>query len=369
LRYIWQHIEHIISAYNGGLPLTHFLKNYFRLHPKLGSRDRRILSEMSYCWYRCSKGLSLSLSFEEKLRACLKICNATGKHIQAFLPEDFQQPPVFHLEQIFDYPIALSAGITKEDWLDSMLQQPRLFIRVRKDKQLIERILQEREISYEFETETCISLPNGTAIDKMLPEEAYVVQDASSQETGRYFNPEKGEYWYDACSGAGGKSLLLKDMEPAIKLTVSDKRDTIIRNLESRFKAYKHNLPATHMIDVADKKQLADSLGRQRFDHIICDVPCSGSGTWARTPEQLYYFEEATMNSLPALQKSIAVNTSAYLKPGGKLFYITCSVFETENENVVKGILKETGLKLTEQRLINGIGRQADSMFITVLKA
>ncbi len=367
MRYIWQHIETIINTYNGSMPLTHFLKNYLKQHPKLGSRDRRILSEMAYCWFRVSKGSSMSLDFEEKMRACLKVCGASAKNIEQFYPVGSSDDHVFHIGQIFDHPYELSEGITREEWLDSMLQQPKLFIRVRKDKQKIIDLLNEHDIAHEFITDTCISLPNGAAIDKILPEESYVVQDRSSQATGDHFKPKKGESWYDSCSGAGGKSLLLKDLESAIKLTVSDIRDTILHNLHKRFKLYKHNPPASHVVDVSDKRSLANTIARQRFDNIICDVPCSGSGTWARTPEQLYYFDKAVMDTLPALQKAIAVNASAYLNPGGKLFYITCSVFKAENEEVVNGILAETGMQIDEQVLVNGIKKHADSMFITVL--
>jgi 16S rRNA (cytosine967-C5)-methyltransferase len=242
-----------------------------------------------------------------------------------------------------------------------------LFIRLRRNKDEIVQALKEHEISFEFINDNCLSLPNGAPVDKVLSPDTYVVQDASSQETGTFFRPLPGQIWYDSCAGAGGKSLLLKDMEPAVKLAVSDKRDTILRNLNSRFKLYGHNLPTSHILDVNNKKQLADTLNRQRFDNIICDVPCSGSGTWARTPEQLYYFDPSILDTLPAVQKAIAVNTSAFLKPGGRLFYITCSVLEVENENVVTDIVAETSLQIEEQHLINGIKKHADSMFITVL--
>ena len=178
---------------------------------------------------------------------------------------------------------------------------------------------------------------------------------------------EKNEQWYDCCSGAGGKSLLLKDLCPGVRLTVSDKRESIIHNLQQRFRQYRFELPVAHVTDVADSAQLTRALGDKQFDHIICDAPCSGSGTWARTPEQLYFFDPATIAKFGALQQTIAVNVSRHLKKGGQLIYITCSVFEQENENVVNAIIEETGMQLVQQQIINGIGVKADNMFVAVL--
>lgn len=294
------------------------------------------------------------------------MCSADSKHILPFLPEVSSEKYPFFIDQLFDQPYVLSSGIEKREWLESMLVQPRLFIRIRKGKEKIPGILREHSIEYEQLSEICLSLPNGAAIGKILPPDYYVVQDASSQETGNFFEPRNGETWYDCCSGAGGKSLLLKDINPSVTLTVSDKRETIIRNLNSRFDLYHLKRPISHILDVADKKQVDNTLKGQSFNNIICDVPCSGSGTWARTPEQLYYFDNAILEKLPDLQKTIAVNASAHLKPGGRLFYITCSVFEIENENVVKNIVAEAGLSIQSQTPINGIKKHADSMFITV---
>jgi 16S rRNA (cytosine967-C5)-methyltransferase len=109
-------------------------------------------------------------------------------------------------------------------------------------------------------------------------------------------------------------------------------------------------------------------LANRRFDHIIADVPCSGSGTWARTPEQLYYFDAASLHSFSQRQKEIAHNALRYLRANGGTFtYITCSVFAEENERVVADILeKNSSIKLVQQKLINGVASGADSMFVAV---
>ncbi len=338
---------------------------------------------MVYSWYRCSKALPAHLPFDQRLQACLFVCDTSVPQIASFLPEKWQQKPadrderlrwlreegiVFHLDQLLSFQPLLSDGIDQSTWLSSMLRQPRLFIRIRDNKSSITKILEEHNIPYTHIANNCLSLPNGANIDKILPAAGYVVQDASSQKTGTFFHPEKNEQWWDCCSGAGGKSLLLKDLLPSVKLTVSDKRQSILHNLKERFKLYGHKLPEEQVADVSDKVALSKTLKGHVFDHIICDVPCSGSGTWARTPEQLYYFEEDFIDRFSRLQKQIASNALSYLKPGGRLIYITCSVFKAENEQMVNHLLEHNDLILQEQFLINGISNRADSMFISILR-
>lgn len=384
MRYIWQHIETIIGNYNGGLPLTHFLKNYFKLHRKLGSRDRKILSEMAYCWFRCSKALPAEMNFEERIKYCLFVCETSVPQILQFLPENLQPQKSlsineriavlkssgvdFDLDKIGLPGIGFSKSFEQETYLMSILQQPRLFIRMRKQQQQIEKQLSDHNISFNLINGHCLSLPNGAPVDKILSPDTYVVQDASSQATGTFFQPKAHELWWDCCSGAGGKSLLLKDIEPGVQLTVSDKRSSILHNLAERFKLYGYPAPTQKIVDMTDANELRRTLGNELFDNIICDVPCTGSGTWARTPEQLYFFDGQLVEEFSKRQMAIAVNASEYLKKGGRLIYITCSIFYAENEEVVDAILKETSLTLDTVQLLNGIDMHADSMFIAVFR-
>jgi 16S rRNA (cytosine967-C5)-methyltransferase len=193
------------------------------------------------------------------------------------------------------------------------------------------------------------------------------VQDISSQSTGQYFLPGKEQEWLDCCSGAGGKSLLLKFIEPKINLSVSDTRETIVRNLKDRFKQYGMPAPATFIADARDKTALIKNFGTKKFDNIICDVPCTGSGTWARTPEQLYFSKEERITEYAERQKQIAANAIEFLKPDGRLIYITCSVFKAENEEVVDSLVQEKQVTILEKKLINGLSQKADCMFIAVL--
>lgn len=370
VQYLWQHINTILETYDGTMPLVHFLKHYLRQHPKLGSRDRRMISTIAYSWYRCAKGLPSSAAEDRAtaIASCLALCGADMSQYSRLLGEPTTEEPIFDIERIFPYDIPLSAGIGREGWLRSMLTQPDLFIRLRDDGGKVMAALDKAGIIYTRIGDSCLALPNGTAADKLLPPASYVVQDASSQETGIYFNPRTGERWYDCCSGAGGKSLLLMDKKVPVALTASDKRASILHNLTERFRLYGHKPPRTIVADAGNAAEMTDKLGAATFNHIICDVPCSGSGTWARTPEQMYFFDPGAVSRFASLQYQIATNATRRLERGGSLIYITCSVFRQENEDVAGRVAEATGLSIMHMGIINGIARRSDSMFVAVLQ-
>jgi 16S rRNA (cytosine967-C5)-methyltransferase len=387
MRYIQQHIGNILESFKGEMPLGNFLKFYFKKHPILGSRDRKIISEMAYCYYRCAKGLNpIQLSLSEKINAALLLSDSNLPVLQKVLPEHLQsfygksykdnlnaltlQGISFNLKKLCSEDIELSKGIDKQNWLASMVQRPRLFIRVRKTYlHEVQSLLGKAAIPFEQLDDTCIALANGTSIEKVLHQKMYRIQDASSQKTAQYFNIKDEESCWDCCSGAGGKALLIKETAKHAHLCVSDIRKSILDNLAERFQLYGHQVPERLLLSVADVAQTKSILGKRKFDHIIADVPCSGSGTWARTPEQLYFFENAQINDFAERQKNIALNAIQYLKPGATFIYITCSVFSAENEAVVSEINKlHPEIKLIEQHLINGISMGADSMFIAVMQ-
>lgn len=365
---MWRHIQNITDTYRGDLPLTHFLKGYFRQHPILGSRDRRILSAMAYSWYRVHKGLAhAQLPYPEAMLACLTLCHAITPGMERML-QDVALPDVdrlFRPDALYDGQNALSEGISKQDWLNSMRVQPMLFVRIRHQSYVRKALAILLDNGVEGTAEgNCIALPNGAPIEKLLPADSYVVQDASSQATGRWLDAKPGQRWWDCCSGAGGKSLLLADQCSGIQLTVSDTRPSILHNLEERFRLYGHKIPTTAVADATDAYEIKEVTGGKQYDRILCDVPCTGSGTWARTPEQMYFFDPAAVADFAARQQAILNNVSKYLAQGGKLFYITCSVFAQENEEVAKN----GQLKVTNSQLINGITQRADSMYIAVLQ-
>src|SRR5690606_7324437 len=137
-----------------------------------------------------------------------------------------------------------------------------------------------------------------------------------------------GEHWWDACAGAGGKSLLLLDQSAGVNLLVSDTRRSILRNLDERFDAAGIKSYRQKIIDL--RNDTATVLGDEQFDGIILDAPCTGSGTWGRTPEMLSAFDSQAIGRFAELQRQLATRVIRHLKPGKPLIYITCSVYAEE---------------------------------------
>ena len=386
MHFILFHSEKIIATYKGELPLSHTLRNYTKQHKQLGSKDRKSIAHCVYSWFRCAKflGTSKRMLFEEQMHISLWLCKVTPlihllpAYLQATFELGISEKIKFASQNSIAIDLAIPSGfqaielsekISYASWVNSLFEQPLVFIRSIGPIETCTSLLKEAQISYEVMDTNCIAVNNASAIDSIIPKELYVIQDYSSQKTGNYFNPQNGESWLDCCCGAGGKSLLLASKKKQITHHVMDVRASSMHNLQDRFRTAKLKAPIPIIADITDAMLLKQKLSAMSFDHIICDVPCSGSGTWARTPEQFYFFNPKELSSFNAKQFIIANNSLAYLKEGGTLIYITCSIFKSENEGIIASLLQHNPkIICKEMQLINGIENKADCMFVAVLE-
>ncbi len=387
----------ILAAYKGGAPLSSALKKYFSTSTKFGSKDRKEISHLCYCYFRLGKAAA-SLDIEERILSGLflssrepnQILNELGpkwsEHVKlpvekkcsmlskGVLSDNVQCSPKgvpWTMLNVFPWEEELSEGIDHEGFCRSFFVQPDLFIRLRpgKEKVVIKK-LSDAGIDLKMITDTCLALPNTTRIDEIVELDSdAVVQDESSQRTGDFIRPRILNHnsiikIWDCCAGSGGKSIMAYDINPTIDLTVSDVRESILINLKKRFQKAGIENYKSYAVDLfSDKYQLSTI----NYQIIICDAPCTGSGTWSRTPEQLYFFDENEIERFSSLQKKIVSNVIPQLQKGGSFIYITCSVFRKENEDVVEFIKEKFHLELKQMEVLKGYDKKADSMFVAVL--
>jgi 16S rRNA (cytosine967-C5)-methyltransferase len=374
--------EQVLASYDGKLPLHRHLISYFKQNKQMGSSDRRWASRYVYSYFRLGKAL-MQLPAIERLAIADFLCNndlslitehifpAAIPHIANTVKEKVafvkSQYVAFTLEDVFPFKEELSEGIDKETFLLSLFVQPDLFIRVRETHlPAVKAKIEAAGVMVKEVSDTTLAMPNGTKLEQIIDDQRlYQVQDFSSQKTGAYFEPRPYDNWWDCCAASGGKSLLIHSLEPKVKLLVSDVRETSLGNLQERFQLAGIKDYQKKVIDLLQNND--QILHHYEFDGILLDAPCSGAGTWGRTPEMLYFFEEYKVANYTKLQKVIAENVVRFLKSGKPLIYMTCSVFKAENEDVVNDMLAKFPLKLEQMELIKGYNDKADSMFVARL--
>ena len=374
LRYAIQ----IIDTYRGESPLHLWLKDFFRLHPQMGSRDRKLLSTLVYNFYRLGQAIKTQPP-DERMLAAFFLCNDQPGDLLGYfrpdwvdktsLPLDekiafFQSTPegaAFHLTDIFPWKEELSAAIDHQAYCLSFLRQPDLFLRIRPGHETAVR--QQLAGQAEFIPPFTLRLPNNFKVDTYFtPDREIVIQDYSSQRVAGFLRSASAppEFFWDACAASGGKTILVHDLYPDMEIMVSDVRISILRNLRTRFqtagiKKY-HSFPA-------DLAKQAPPASAANADLILADVPCTGSGTWGRTPEELYFFDPEKINRYSAIQKKIVTNIAQHLVPGASLVYCTCSVFKKENEEMAALIREIVGSGPQQMENIRGYDQRADTLF------
>lgn len=186
----------------------------------------------------------------------------------------------------------------------------------------------------------CFQLNNGYFLNKLETDEKnwYYYQDKASQWACFALSAVPGDEVADVCAAPGGKSftvaqtmqnrggILACDLYPA-------KCDTIERRAEELGISVIRTAPR-------DASAPCPATLRERFDRVLCDVPCSGLGVIRRKPE-IRYKDLSEFENLPELQYRILERSAEMVKAGGVLQYSTCTLNPAENEAVAQRFLKE----------------------------
>ena len=177
------------------------------------------------------------------------------------------------------------------------------------------------------------SVTSGKAFQEGLVE----IQDEGSQLIALALDAKPGMRVVDFCAGAGGKTLAIAmgmgNKGHIVACDVSEPRlEGAIKRLR---RAGVHNAER-HLLEPGDKWVKRQA---QKFDRVLVDAPCTGTGTWRRNPDARARLSEQDLAELTVKQSEILDRAQKLVKPGGKLVYATCSVLEDENEAQIHAFL------------------------------
>jgi len=349
---LWEQIDPYVTTDQA---LTARFEGLLRQHRQFGSRDRRLYRELFYTtvrywpWITTQSGVLSELSL--KLVVWLCASTAASSPLKSALTPDWPELPQSVAARA---AAAVAQGVKSATepplpaWFraecpesfepplyDVLNQRSPLWLRLQtEDTHRVAEEFSERGWSWTVSTQ----LPSAW---KMLVEadvtttDAYQngmieIQDLGSQWVLAEVGIQPGEHWLDACAGAGGKTLqLARLVGPRGTVVAHDIRSKALDELRERSSR-------ARLTNVRVSAKPGES-----FDGVLVDTPCSGSGTWRRSPHLKWSTSRVTLATMNRFQDQILARYATFVRPGGRLVYATCSLASSENEVVVRRFLDQ----------------------------
>ncbi|WP_260580383.1 RsmB/NOP family class I SAM-dependent RNA methyltransferase [Sphingopyxis sp. PET50] len=193
----------------------------------------------------------------------------------------------------------------------------------------------------------------------------FEVQDAASQYASATLAAEPGQTIIDLCAGAGGKTLAIASLTGnAADILACDTNRARLRQLKPRAERAGAIRIETRLLNPGQEAaMLADRMGKA--DRVFVDAPCSGSGTWRRSPELRWRLSPARLDRHVADQAKLLALGADLVAPGGKLLYATCSIIAREGRDQVDEFLtRHPGWTADRDIPPQGVGRAAGGGFL-----
>lgn len=262
---------------------------------------------------------------DEKFLDKIRIVHSVGEFVSDRLTQNYDESFVEELLKAFSKtpPIYIRGNPIKTD-IDEFLPE-------------IETVNPKFEVVDEQNMILKFDSFDGIAQNKLFEKGFYSVQDLASMRAVMLLDPRKGEKIADVCSAPGGKSIfaaqLMKNEGEILSMDISEPKLNLLSKEADRLGV---NIIETSVNDASIYKYEYE----EKFDKVICDVPCSGIGVMRRKPE-IRYKKSGGMDELIRLQRLILKNSAGYLKKGGSMIYSTCTLGRQENADVVRSFLSD----------------------------
>lgn len=360
-------------------PLDGILSAHFRQARFIGSKDRQAIAELVYGilrhqgrlqwalaqsgWDGPADGRILALAFQALFGDGVFDQVLDGSRFAAPAPDAAEAALLSSLaalrEGAFEFPDAVRAELP--DWAvegfigsfgdnamreaEALITEAPVDLRVntlKTDRATALDILRRRGIEA---TATPIS-PIGIRLNRRVPlagerifkEGLVEIQDEGSQIAALLVAPEPGQQVADFCAGAGGKSLALAAlMQGKGRILASDVSEGRLRRAKTRMKRAGIDNIEPRLLSSARDKWVKKQKGK--FDRVLVDAPCSGTGAWRRNPDARW--KPMDLPKLHEEQSEILASASRLVRPGGRLIYVTCSLLASENGDRIDRFLEQ----------------------------
>jgi len=338
-------LNQIIAPYHGETPFHLYLKNTFQKNKNWGSKDRRNYRNICYTYWRNYTYLT-QLNNENLEDALLQILENPNSeclvHPYKSLKEHISPEINFSLLNVW------------------FLNNPPVYF-------LLNPKFKTDFMDFKMPFDGTIELEKDGDYSSLIADGKGIIQDISSTLSILEIVPSISDKTiWDCCAGAGGKSLALKMLGKPKSILGSDIRESILVNYAMRFQNLKIEKPKTIKIDLNNTTEISKI---EPVDFILADMPCSGSGTWRKTPENLAFFDPSGLAKISHNQFQYLDNIATKVKKGGNIYYLTCSIFENENENVINTFIqKNKNFSVVFQQYFGGPEKNADFIFGALLR-
>lgn len=176
-----------------------------------------------------------------------------------------------------------------------------------------------------------VRLPRGSAVDSLpgFEEGAWWVQDLAASLPARLLGEGHGRRVLDLCAAPGGKTL---------QLAAAGWQVTALDISKRRLDLLRQNLARTGLAATIVTANALEWKPAEPFDAILLDAPCTATGTARRHPDVLHRISERQVAEMVELQQALLARATEWLKPGGTLVYVTCSLEREEGEDIAASI-------------------------------
>lgn len=346
-------------------PADVLMKLFFRSNPKLGMRDRGLIAEGIYYALRHYASLRFAMrpvhpDRAPRLAALATLARQHG--LDAISPSAIG-PEAGPLENVLKVNLEKAPAHVRAElpqWLydlieaqyedaaelyPSMQEGAPLDLRVNLLKASRDEVLEELRANGVEAYATPFSpdglrLPTKPGLTQwaVYKDGKVDVQDEGSQLIARLLTPRRREMVCDFCAGAGGKTLALGAlMRSTGSLYAFDVNEKRLAGLTPRMR--RAGLSNVHPIAIRGEDDQRVRRLNGKFDRVLIDAPCTGTGTFRRNPDLKWRLSPSELERINAIQKSVLEHASRLVKAGGRLVYATCSVLKRENQDVVEAFL------------------------------